>query len=100
MTVEKAGSPQNGTRRVARRMWNFILGAAAGALIAGVLTISAARQPAFQARLGLVSPPLPLTPAAAHPVEPHCRPDPAMTSSVGKVQEILFNKKRFWSVAP
>lgn len=81
-------------------MWNFLLGAIAGALIAGILTISAARQPEFQARLGLVAPPPPVTQAAAHPVEPQCRQDPTTTASVGKVQEILFNRKRFWSVAP
>lgn len=81
-------------------MWNFLLGAVAGALIAGILTISAARQPEFQAKLGLVAPPVPVTQATARPVEPQCRPEPATTASIGKVQEILFNRKRFWSVAP
>ena len=83
-------------------MLNFTLGAIAGALIAGILTITAARQPEFQARLGRGSASLPITPAAAsgRPPEPQCRPDPVSTASVHKVQEILFNRQRFWSVAP
>ncbi|GJE37264.1 O-antigen/teichoic acid export membrane protein [Methylobacterium persicinum] len=100
ITAEKAKSPQNGTRRVARRMWNFLLGVASGALIAGILTITAARQPEFQTRMGLVPAALPLTPASARAVEPQCRQDPATTSSAAKVQDMLFNKQRFWSVAP
>lgn len=81
-------------------MWNFLLGVASGALIAGILTITAARQPEFQTRMGLIPAATPVTPAVARPAEPQCRQDPATTGSAGKVQEILFNKQRFWSVAP
>ena len=90
------------TQRVVARMLNFSLGAVAGALIAGTLTIAAARQPEMQTKLGLISAPLPITTAAAsaRPQETHCRPEPVTTSSVNKVQDILFNRQRFWSVAP
>ncbi|MCJ2012920.1 hypothetical protein [Methylobacterium sp. J-076] len=81
-------------------MLNFTLGAVAGALIAGTLTIAAARQPELQTKLGLITVPLPMTPAAARPVEPQCRQDGPARPAVGKVQEILFNRQRFWSVAP
>ncbi|MGC5781058.1 hypothetical protein [Methylobacterium sp. NFXW15] len=83
-------------------MLNFSLGAVAGALIAGTLTIAAARQPELQTKLGLVSAPLPITTAAAstRPPEPQCRPEPVTTASVNKVQDILFNRQRFWSVVP
>ncbi len=99
---EKVGRLQIETRRVVARMSNFFLGAVAGALIAGILTITAARQPEFQAKLGLVAAPLPITPAAAsnRPPPPQCRPDPVGTASGQTVQEILFNRQRFWSVAP
>lgn len=96
----KVRRSQIGTRRVATRMLNFSLGAVAGALVAGILTITAARQPEFQTKLGLVPPPRPVTAAALRPPEPPCRQEPLTTSSVGKVQEILFNRQRFWSVVP
>jgi hypothetical protein len=80
-------------------MLNFFLGTVAGGLIAGVLTIAAARQPEVQVRLGLK----PTLPAALAVVtkapEADCvrRTDP--TPKVG-TQEMLFNRQRFWSVAP
>ncbi len=80
-------------------MLNFVLGTVAGALIASVLTISAARQPEIQSKLGLAAA-LPVTPANARPVEqPLCR-QPAASAQTAKAQEILFNRQRFWSVAP
>jgi hypothetical protein len=80
-------------------MLNFLLGTVAGALIAAVLTISAARQPEIQSRLGLAAA-LPLTPAAARPVDqPQCRPT-ASAAQTAKAQDILFNRQRFWSVTP
>jgi hypothetical protein len=70
----------------------------AGGLIACVLTIAAARHPEVQARLGFVPPPVAVA-AVAKPAEPNCgrRVDPA--PRVG-AQDMLFNRQRFWSVAP
>jgi hypothetical protein len=80
-------------------MLNFFLGTVAGGLIAAVLTISAARQPEIQSKLGLAMA-LPVTPANAKPVEqPQCRPAAAPSQSA-KAQDILFNRQRFWSVTP
>jgi hypothetical protein len=86
--------------RITATMLNFFLGTVAGGLIAGVLTIAAARQPEVQARLGLkpVSPPMAL---AASPKAPE--PDCARRQEAaphGAAQEILFNRQRFWSVSP
>lgn len=82
-------------------MLNFFLGTVAGGLIAAVLTITAARQPEVQARLGLRPAPAPLAVAAAvaKPPEPDCgrRTDAAPKTAA---QEILFNRQRFWSVSP
>ena len=81
-------------------MLNFFLGTVAGGLIACVLTITAARHPEIQARLGLKAAPVPVALAAAtKPAEPDCgrRTEPA--ARVG-AQDMLFNRQRFWSVAP
>ena len=81
-------------------MLNFFLGTVAGGLIACVLTITAARHPEIQGRLGLKSASAPTSPvAAAKPAEPDCgrRTEPA--SRVG-AQDMLFNRQRFWSVTP
>jgi hypothetical protein len=72
-------------------MLNFLLGTVAGGLIAAVLTIAAARQPEVQARLGLR--PAPVVAALAAVVKPHEAP------TVGS-RDMLFNRQRFWSVAP
>lgn len=80
-------------------MLNFFLGTVAGGLIAAVLTIAAARQPEVQARLGLKPAPVVATLAAvAKPREPDCA-KPAEGPTVG-TQDMLFNRQRFWSVAP
>jgi hypothetical protein len=79
-------------------MMNFVLGTVAGGLIACVVTIAAARHPEVQHRLGLVQPAVPLTLAAGRPPEPDCR-QAAAGPSVG-TQDMLFNRRRFWSVAP
>ena len=80
-------------------MLNFVLGTLAGGLIACVLTIAAARQPEIQARLGLIPPAVAVTLAAAsRPPDPDCA-KPADGPKVG-TQEMLFNRRRFWSVAP
>ena len=80
-------------------MLNFVLGTVAGGLIACVLTIAAARQPEVQSRLGLI-PPLPALTLAASPRPPEqdCA-KPSASANVG-TQEMLFNRRRFWSVAP
>lgn len=80
-------------------MTNFLLGAAAGALIAGVGTIAALRQPEIQSRLGL----RPAVMLAAAPV-PAPRPEvvcppPATVRKVGGV-EMLLSPRRFWWIAP
>lgn len=80
-------------------MLNFVLGTVAGGLIACVMTIAAARQPEVQARLGLVPPAVAATLAAvSRPAEPDCA-KPADGPKVG-IQDMLFNRRRFWSVAP
>jgi len=88
-------------------MMNFVLGTIAGGLLVGIVTISAVRQPAIQARLGLfpVSTALMLPaaktadaasrPEAASRPDTHCRP----VASVGQ-PDMLFSKRRFWFVAP
>ncbi|MEH3118094.1 MAG: hypothetical protein PGN25_11010 [Methylorubrum populi] len=79
-------------------MTNFLLGLMAGCIIAGVATITAARHPAVQLRLGLV----PTAQAAIAPpprIEaPRC-PAPRAVDPVGK-PEMLFSRSRLWSVAP
>lgn len=81
-------------------MLNFTLGAVAGAITAGVLTIAAARQPEIQSRLGLVVPKAPVAAAMAKPVEAQCPPPRPNPKADGSAQEILFNRQRFWSVNP
>jgi hypothetical protein len=80
-------------------MTNFLLGTVAGALIAGVVAITAVRQPEIQARLGL----RPQASLAAAPVpvprpEKVC-PPPAEARKVGGA-EMLLAPRRFWWVAP
>ena len=80
-------------------MMNFVLGAVAGALIVGIAAIAAARNPEIQQRLGLFpAPPITLMAAPQRP-EPICPPPPAVGPTIG-TQDMLFNKRRFWSVAP
>lgn len=81
-------------------MLNFTLGAIAGGLTAGVLTIAAARQPEIQARLGLVASKPPITAPVERRSEPQCPPPRVNPKSSEAAQEILFNRQRFWSVNP
>lgn len=84
-------------------MTNFLLGTVAGGIIACVATISAARHPGVQSRLGLV----PSAQAAiavvpmAH-TEPACAPAAKLESAELKAArtEKLFEPRRFWFVAP
>lgn len=83
-------------------MMNFLLGLLAGSLIACIATISAARNPEIQVRLGLVPP---VQAALAEPTvkrEVQCaapaksEPAPATAAQA----EALFARRRFWYVAP
>lgn len=83
-------------------MMNFLLGTVAGGIIACVATIAAARHPEVQSRLGLI-PTVPATLAAAPspPVEKRCLPDTtaALEQGAGRTEK-LFERRRFWFVAP
>ncbi|WP_232629762.1 hypothetical protein [Methylobacterium sp. Leaf118] len=81
-------------------MTNFLLGLIAGCIIAGVVTISAARNPAVQSRLGLMPPAqaaAPATPMAR--TEPLLCPEVRAEPRVGR-PEMLFSRNRLWSIAP
>ncbi|GEP10667.1 hypothetical protein [Methylobacterium gnaphalii] len=83
-------------------MINFLLGLVAGGLIACIATISAARHPEFQARLGLIPP------AQAALIEPPVRHEIACTppavshpaQATAAQADALFSRRRFWYVAP
>ena len=83
-------------------MMNFLLGTVAGGLIVGIVTISAARNPDVQLRLGLVPPASAIIlPAAGPRLDPACgpaTPRPAQ-AAVGQT-DMLFSRRRFWFVAP
>ncbi|GJE43518.1 hypothetical protein [Methylobacterium soli] len=81
-------------------MMNFLLGMVAGGLIACVATIAAARHPEVQARLGLRPAPVPaVSMPAALPRPESCPPRAGDPPVVGNA-EMLFSKRRFWSVTP
>ncbi|KAB1076067.1 hypothetical protein [Methylobacterium planeticum] len=81
-------------------MMNFLLGLVAGGLIACVATIAAARHPEVQARLGLNPAPVPAVTMPAAPPRPDACPPQAGERPVVGNPEMLFSKRRFWSVAP
>lgn len=100
LDIDHAVWPHHAGLRITPSMLNFFLGTVAGGLIACVLTIAAARQPEVQARLGLKSSAAPTAVAAvSRQPEADCvrRPEPG--ARVG-TQDMLFNRQRFWSVAP
>ncbi|KMO39154.1 hypothetical protein VQ03_16165 [Methylobacterium tarhaniae] len=89
-------------------MLNFLLGAVAGALMAAVATVAALRNPDVQVKMGIVRPE-PVTIQTRRP-DPVCPPSPAVQAQ-GQVHpqatspqvgqpEMLFARRRFWSVAP
>jgi hypothetical protein len=99
----RAGLFPRSDRGVFGAMMNFVFGTVAGALLASLMTIVAVRQPTIQARLGLfpVST-APILPAARTPsphVDAASRPCRAPRAEVGKT-DMLFDRKRFWLVAP
>ena len=83
-------------------MMNFLLGTVAGGIIACVATIAAARHPDVQDRLGLTPPahaappPAPVAVAKACPHEGR----PQLSASAAPRPELLFERRRFWFVAP
>ncbi|WP_430910517.1 hypothetical protein [Methylobacterium sp. sgz302541] len=79
---------------------NFLLGLVAGALIAAIATIAAARDPGVQTALGLrPAAPLPMTaPAPTRPEKP-CVAATPVPPGVGS-PDMLLSRRRFWSVAP
>lgn len=85
-------------------MLNFLLGAVAGALMAAVATVAALRNPEAQVKMGIVQP-APAVIQTRRP-EPVCPPPPPVQTHVqaGSPQvgqpEMLFARRRFWSVAP
>lgn len=82
-------------------MINFLLGLLAGGLIAGIATISAARNPEVQSRLGLI-PPAEVA-VAAPPTRPEARcpaPANAAADALNVQADALFSRRRFWYVAP
>ncbi len=84
-------------------MLNFLLGAIAGALMAAVATVAALRNPEVQVKMGIVQP-APVTIQTRRP-EPVCPPPPVQTHiQAGSPQvgqpDMLFARRRFWSVAP
>lgn len=91
-------------------MMNFLFGTAAGGIVACILTITAARHPEVQARLGLVPPVLAAAPAPRCPTPQHAAAaggamdgmaaaSTATGMGIGR-PDLLFSRKRFWNVAP
>lgn len=80
-------------------MTNFFLGLVAGCIIAGVATITAARHPAVQLRLGLVPPAQAAIAPPPRPETPRCPAPPPAAASVGR-PDMLFSRSRLWSIAP
>lgn len=82
-------------------MVNFLLGAIAGGLIASVVTISVARHPETQARLGMAPvASAPVRPAAPSRMQTPCEAAAPRREAVVGTPEMLFSRKRFWHVAP
>lgn len=82
-------------------MTNFVLGILAGGLMAVVATIAAVRQPDIQSRLGLFPVSTALMMPAAKPREETPKPGPPCKPGLEVGQpDMLFSRRRFWSVAP
>ncbi|GJD60809.1 hypothetical protein [Methylobacterium frigidaeris] len=85
-------------------MLNFLLGATTGALMAAVATVAALRNPDVQVKMGIVRPE-PVMIQTRRP-DPVCPPPPPVQAHVqaGSPQvgqpDMLFARRRFWSVAP
>ncbi|GJD51912.1 hypothetical protein OPKNFCMD_4671 [Methylobacterium crusticola] len=85
-------------------MLNFLLGALAGALMAAVATIAAVRNPDVQVRMGLVRQDPTVVQVVRRP-DPVCPAQAAAPGAAGAgpqvgQPEMLFARRRFWSVAP
>lgn len=86
-------------------MTNFLLGTVAGGIIACVATITAARHPGVQSRLGLVpsaQAAVAVTPMPMAHTEQACAPAAKLESAELKAARTdkLFEPRRFWFVAP
>lgn len=83
-------------------MMNFILGTVAGGLIACIVTITAARHPEVQSRLGLVQPAQAAVAPPPSRAMPQCPPPPKTVSADAKdgTADALFSRRRFWYVSP
>ena len=83
-------------------MMNFLLGTVAGGIIACVVTIAAARHPDVQSRLGLI--PSAQAAMASTPIAhgPERCPAAKAESAESKIAQAdkLFERRRFWFVAP
>lgn len=81
-------------------MWNLLLGALCGALLAATATIAAVRSPAVQERLGIVR--ADFVPVASRGTDPSaCPPPPAAPAQAGAATpDMLFTRQRLWSVPP
>lgn len=82
-------------------MMNFLFGLLAGGLMAGIVTIAAARHPGVQASLGLVPPVQAALAAPPSRPEPRC---PAPMARGADPRDLsadqYFSRRRFWYVAP
>ena len=80
-------------------MWNLLLGAVCGAVLAGTAVLAAVRSPAVQERLGIVRVDAPLAPRGTDPsaCPPAAVPAPAPGAAT---PDMLFTRQRLWSVPP
>lgn len=83
-------------------MMNFLLGTIAGGLVACIVTISAARHPEVQARLGLIPPAQAAVAPPANRAAAECAPmtKAAHIEARDPEADALFSRRRFWYVAP
>jgi hypothetical protein len=81
-------------------MWNLLLGAVCGAVLAATATVAAVRSPAVQERLGIVR--VDAAPLASRGTDPAACPQAAPAAVPGEVgrSEMLFTRQRLWSVPP
>ncbi len=82
-------------------MLNFLLGTVAGGIIACVVTIAAARNPDVQSRLGLIpSAQAAMAPAPMMHVPERCPAATPQAEAKPAATDKLFERRRFWFVAP
>lgn len=92
------GGPRAGAGSIG--MWNLLLGAMCGAVLAATGTVAAVRSPLVQERLGIVR--ADAVPLANRGTDPSACPpvvSPPAVAGAG-TPEILFSRQRLLSVAP